>query len=86
MATELLVDTKPSVEIPLPKGLVDSLPSIPAVLPVPPPPPPPMSRPQERRSSDGLVKEVTIPLNLTAEEVRLHRKLRLKITLDITII
>ena len=86
VATELLVDTKPSVEIPLPKGLIDSLPSIPAVLPVPPPPPPPMSRPQERRSSDGLVKEVTIPLNLTAEEVRLHRKLRLKITLDITII
>jgi hypothetical protein len=31
------------------------------------------------------VKEVTVPLTLTAEEVRQHRKLRLKITLDVTI-
>jgi hypothetical protein len=31
------------------------------------------------------VKEVTVPLKLTADEVRRNRKLRLKITLDVTI-
>jgi signal recognition particle receptor subunit beta len=64
----------PSIEIPLPDGL-DSLPDIgsaPAAV-------------QERRATDALVKEVTVPLSLTQDEVRRNRKLRLKITLDITI-
>ena len=64
----------PSIEIPLPEGL-DALPDIgtaPAAV-------------QERRATDAVVKEVTIPLTLTADEVRRNRKLRLKITLDITI-
>ena len=65
-----------SIEIPLPEGLLDSLPEISsggAVV-------------AERRSSDPLIKEVTVPLALTADELREHRKLRVKITLDVTLI
>ena len=39
-----------------------------------------------RRVTDGLVKEVTVPLNLTMDELRQHRKLRLKITLDVNLL
>jgi signal recognition particle receptor subunit beta len=71
----------PSIEIPLPQGILESLPTLgSAATGVVAPP-----RPPERRAADGLVKEVTVPLTLTAEELRLHRKLRLKINLDITI-
>src|SRR5215212_7839307 len=66
-----------SIEIPLPPGILDSLPSLDAApaakpgassaaastLAAPPPP-------AERRASDGLVKEVSIPLNLSLEEIR----------------
>jgi hypothetical protein len=72
-----------SIEIPLPEGILSSLPDLSAPLKsslVTP------SRPVERRSTDGLVKEVTVPLNLTAEELRGHRKLRLKITLDVNLL
>jgi mutual gliding-motility protein MglA len=65
-----------SIEIPLPEGLLDSLPEISsggAVV-------------AERRSSDPLIKEVTVPLALTADELREHRKVRVKITLDVTLI
>jgi signal recognition particle receptor subunit beta len=75
VATELVVDSKPSIEIPLPQGILDSLPSVTS-----------MPKAPERRVSDGLVKEVTIPLNLTADEVREHRKVKLKVTIDITIV
>jgi len=64
-----------SIEIPLPEGLLDSLPdlgSAPAAV-------------QQRRITDGLIKEVTVPLKLTAQELRDLRKLRLHITLDVTI-
>jgi signal recognition particle receptor subunit beta len=80
-----------SVEIPLPAGLLESLPTVSAApaavapAPVAPPPPAPAFS-QERRATDGLVKEITIPLNLTADEVREHRKVRVKITLDVTIV
>ncbi len=81
VATELIPPPPlPSIEIPLPQGLLDSLPSVGAPAEIPAP-----LRP-ERRSADGLVKEITVPLSLTAEELREHRKLRLKITLDVTII
>ncbi len=40
----------------------------------------------ERRASDGLVKEVTVPLNLTAEELRLHWRLKLKNTIDVNLL
>jgi len=62
-----------SIEIPLPEGILNSLPdlSVPAT---------------ERRATDGLVKEVTVPLNLTMDELRQHRKLRLKITLDVNLL
>lgn len=76
-----------SIEIPLPAGILDSLPVLGSgqtmsstTLP------PPSSSPQERRATDGLVKEVSIPLNLTLEELRQHKRLRLKITLDVNLI
>jgi hypothetical protein len=73
-----------SIEIPLPQGILESLPILgeqPAARAVAPPPPAP-----ERRSSDGLVKEVSIPLNLSMDELRQHRRLRLKITLDVNLL
>jgi hypothetical protein len=61
-----------SIEIPLPEGILSSLPDL--------------SAPTERRANDGLVKEVTVPLNLTMDELRQHRRLRLKITLDVNLL
>jgi len=72
-----------SIEIPLPQGILESLPVLgeqPAATTVAVPPVP------ERRANDGLVKEVTIPLNLTMDELRQHRRLRLKITLDVNLL
>jgi signal recognition particle receptor subunit beta len=71
-----------SIEIPLPPGILDSLPVLgsgvaPAKAVAPSP---------ERRSTDGLVREVTIPLNLSIDEIRQHRRLRLKITLDVNLL
>jgi signal recognition particle receptor subunit beta len=42
--------------------------------------------PEQRRSTDALVREVSIPLNLSLEELRTHRRLRLKITLDVNLL
>ena len=86
VATELLAPPMASVEIPLPAGILESLPNVAAASPALAAPPLPVPAAQERRATDGLVKEITIPINLTAEELRLHRKLRLKITLDVNII
>jgi hypothetical protein len=69
-----------SIEIPLPDGILDSLPDLSA---------PSSSRTAtapDRRANDGLVKEVTVPLNLTMDELRQHRRLRLKITLDVNLL
>jgi len=72
-----------SIEIPLPEGILNSLPELEA----------PSaaraataSKPTERRATDGLVKEVTVPLNITLDELRQHRRLRLKITLDVNLL
>jgi hypothetical protein len=72
-----------SIEIPLPEGILNSLPELGA----------PSgaraataSKPTERRATDGLVKEVTVPLNITLDELRQHRRLRLKITLDVNLL
>jgi hypothetical protein len=75
-----------SIEIPLPQDIVDSLPQV----------LPPMSASAasvatppvaaDRRSGDALVREVTIPLNLSIEDIREHRRLRLKITLDVNLL
>jgi len=73
-----------SIEIPLPPGILDSLPVL-------------DSQAQshgatatlataERRATDGLVKEVSIPLNLSLDEIRQHRRLRLKITVDVNLL
>src|SRR5204862_6797430 len=70
-----------SIEIPLPPGILDSLPGLagePATITALPPP--------ERRANDGLVKEVSIPLNLSLDEIRNHRRRRLKITLDVPLL
>jgi signal recognition particle receptor subunit beta len=64
-----------SIEIPLPDGILDSLPDVGGA---------PTSV-KERRAASALVKEVTVPLTLTTDELRRHRKLRLKITVDVTI-
>lgn len=70
-----------SIEIPLPHGILDSLPVLgqqPAGSGAP--------VPYDRRNTDGLVKEVSIPLNLSLDELRQHRRLRLKITLDVNLL
>ncbi len=72
-----------SIEIPLPQGILESLPVLgeqPATTTVA------ASPSKDRRSTDGLVKEVSIPLNLTMDELRQHRRLRLKITLDVNLL
>jgi hypothetical protein len=72
-----------SIEIPLPQGILESLP----ILGEQPPAKTVAAAPNpERRSSDGLVKEVSIPLNLSMDELRQHRRLRLKITLDVNLL
>jgi len=58
-----------SIEIPLPEGVMHSLPDIGGVA----------------LATDALVKEVTVPLTLSEDEIRRHRKLKLHITLDLTI-
>jgi hypothetical protein len=73
-----------SIEIPLPQGILESLPVLgeqPAATTVAS-----LSPSPDRRSTDGLVKEVSIPLNLTMDEIRNHRRLRLKITLDVNLL
>jgi signal recognition particle receptor subunit beta len=71
-----------SIEIPLPEGILNSLPELGTAAPSSAVAPPPIAG---RRITDGLVKEVTVPLNLTMDELRQHRKLRLKITLDVNL-
>ena len=73
-----------SIEIPLPQGILDSLPKL--EQPMPAASPAAVAASPERRSSDGLVKEVSIPLNLSMDELRQHRRLRLKITLDVNLL
>jgi mutual gliding-motility protein MglA len=68
-----------SIEIPLPEGILNSLPDLSA-------PSSSHAGTAERRATDGLVKEVTVPLNLTMDELRQHRRLRLKITLDVNLL
>ena len=70
------VDSVPmaSIEIPLPEGL--ALPDIGAA---------PAAVKERRATGEAIVKEVTVPVTLSAEELRHSRKLRLKVTFDITI-
>jgi signal recognition particle receptor subunit beta len=76
-----------SVEMQLPEGLLNSLPKIGTSPGVATPVPMPVQPPEaERRTSDGLVKEVTLPLNLSLSELKGHKKLRLRITLDVNIL
>jgi len=65
-----------SVEIPLPEGILSSLPVLDQQQTIA----------AERRLTDGLVKEISIPLNLTMDELRQHRRLRLKITLEVNLL
>ena len=65
-----------SIEIPLPEEVMTSLPEIGGSVAL---------AEQEQDAGEGIVKEVTVPLTLTIAELRRSRKLRLKITLDVTI-
>jgi len=38
------------------------------------------------RTPEALIKEVSIPLNLSMSELGEHRRLRLKITLDVNLL
>jgi mutual gliding-motility protein MglA len=69
-----------SIEIPLPPGILDSLPVLGEGASAT------TVASNARRSTDGLVREVTIPLNLSIDEIRQHRRLRLKITLDVNLL
>jgi signal recognition particle receptor subunit beta len=73
-----------SIEIALPQGILESLPSLDATHPGAAASA--SSAQPERRSTDGLVKEVSLPLNLSLEELRQHKRLRLKITLDVNLL
>jgi signal recognition particle receptor subunit beta len=76
-----------SIEIPLPQGILDSLPVLDQQGAASSPSAVAAARAaQERRVTDGLVKEVSIPLNLSLDEIRQHRRLRLKITLDVNLL
>jgi signal recognition particle receptor subunit beta len=72
-----------SVEIPLPDSILLSLPALEARMLQPPASTPAA---EERRAVDGLSREVTLPINLSLEELKRHRKLKLKITLDINLL
>jgi len=67
-----------SVEIPLPDLVRQSLPNLDAARAA--------ALEAERRKQDGLVKEITIPLNISKEEIVGHRKLKLKVTIDINLL
>ena len=74
-----------SIEIQLPPGIADSLPQLDSrrtVASIATPPPPAA----DRRAGEALVKEVNIPLNLSMTELREHKRLRLKITLDVNLL
>lgn len=73
-----------SIEIPLPAGILDSLPQLEEAQFATATAPPPTAA--ERRATDGLVKEVSIPVNLSLDEIRNHRRLRLKITIDVNLL
>lgn len=86
-ATDLEVPMT-SIEIQLPQNITDSLPQLDsrrtvASVATPMPAPPPAA---DRRTADALTKEVSIPLNLSLSELREHRRLRLKITLDVNLL
>ena len=74
-----------SIEIPLPAGILDSLPQLEEPQRATATAPPPLTA-AERRATDGLVKEVSIPVNLSLDEIRNHRRLRLKITIDVNLL
>jgi mutual gliding-motility protein MglA len=42
--------------------------------------------PDERRAADGLIREVTVPVTLSLEELRSHKRLKLRIQLELNLI
>jgi mutual gliding-motility protein MglA len=67
-----------SVEMKLPDSIVQSLPRIEKAEPV--------GAPVTSQRPEGLVKEITIPLNLSMAELKGQRKLKLRITLDVNLL
>jgi hypothetical protein len=70
-----------SVEMKLPNSVRESLPEIAAELAMAP-----LPAPKAEHRQDGLLKEVTIPLNLSLSELKGQRKVRLRITLDVNLL
>ena len=85
---ENLLDSLPQLEN-VPTPAAPAPPPRPAAAPVagtdPSPDPSAVTEP-ERRASDGLIKEVTLPLNLSISELKGHRKVRIRLTLDVNIL
>ena len=75
-----------SIEIPLPAGILDSLPVLDGPAATATSTSAVAAPVAERRATDGLVKEVSIPLNLSLDEIRRHKRLRLKITIDVNLL
>ncbi len=83
-----------SIEMAIPEGILNSLPDLSGPLPASSSSATSSASSAatatptaaERRASDGLVKEVTVPINLTMDELRKHRRLKLKITLDVNLL
>ena len=80
-----------AVEIPLPPP--ERFPAAPTMVSIPLPPPlaePPPAVPQPQLTFEppptDLVKEVTLPLNLTMEELKRYRKMKLRITLEVNLL
>jgi signal recognition particle receptor subunit beta len=76
-----------SVEMKLPDNILDSLPQFNGDPPAAPPAAAsvPTSAPAHSRPAE-IVKEVTIPLNLSMSELKGQRKLKLRITLDVNLL
>jgi signal recognition particle receptor subunit beta len=73
---------------PVPMSSIETAAPAPVARATQPQPPARAAEPpaSERRASDGLVKEITLPLNLSLEELKRHKKLKLKITLDVNLL
>lgn len=70
-----------SVEIPLPDGILSSLPQLSGSSLMSD-----EQKEKDRRANDAIVKELTIPINLSKEDLLNTRKLRLKITLEVNLL
>jgi hypothetical protein len=74
-----------SIEMPMPRGLLESLPDLVSPAFEPERDPLDLEAAAHSETFEPLVREVTVPLQLTRQELQNHRTLRLRINLDIDI-